>query len=50
MKVFNAPKAEIVIFGKDDVIATSTCTCVDCTVCPDGKNDCTCYDIPGSNA
>ena len=48
MKKFVAPEAEVVHFVKKDVIATSGCVCVECTVCPPGKNDCGCYDFSHS--
>lgn len=46
MKKFENPMVEIVYFDQKDVIATSpvVCTCVECTICPDGKNDCSLYD------
>lgn len=47
MKTFEVPVIEIVRFSKEDTIATSSCLCVDCTVCPPGKNDCMCYDFGG---
>lgn len=50
MKKFMVPEVEIVYFGQRDVIATSVpCTCVDCTICDPGKNDCSCYEFPASN-
>jgi hypothetical protein len=50
MKTFKVPEVEVVYFGQKDVIATSSaCVCVDCQECPEGKDNCRCYDIPGSN-
>lgn len=49
MKTFEAPKIEIIYFSKSDVIATSTCRCVDCTECPAGKDNCQCVDFSWSN-
>lgn len=40
MKKFEIPMVEVVYFGQKDVITTSTCRCVDCDICPPGKNDC----------
>ena len=48
MKEFKAPKLEVVYFNQNDVIATSDCRCVTCTICPPNKNDCACYDFTGS--
>lgn len=45
MKQFNTPEITIIRFDQTDIISTSTCVCVDCTVCPPGKNDCGCYDF-----
>ncbi len=47
MKQFEMPKVEIVYFKQVDII-TLSCTCVDCSVCPEGKDDCRCYDFAGS--
>lgn len=44
MRAFTVPEVTVVRFGKSDVIATSLCTCVECTVCPEGSNDCPCVD------
>lgn len=44
MKVFEIPEVQVVYFGDNDVIATSTCFCVDCPECPSGSNDCHCVD------
>ena len=48
MKAFKVPVAEIICLDHKDVISTSDCRCVDCTVCPTGKNDCACYDFTHS--
>lgn len=46
MKAFKVPEMEIVYFSERDVIVASTpCVCVDCNICPPGKNDCGCYDF-----
>lgn len=47
MKVFVIPEVEVVSFSQKDIISTSVCRCVDCTICPPGKNNCTCYDFGG---
>lgn len=44
MKKFDIPTVEVVRLSAMDIIATSTCVCVDCTVCPPGSNDCKFYD------
>lgn len=44
MKKFEIPMVEIVYFDQKDVIATSVCGCVECTVCPEGKNNCPTHD------
>lgn len=45
MKAFKEPEMDIVYFTEKDVIvASNPCGCVDCGVCPPGKNDCACYD------
>lgn len=44
MKMFAIPEAEIIRFVKKDVIATSTCKCVECTTCTSG-DDCECNDL-----
>ncbi len=49
MKAFRAPQSEVIYFEQKDVIATSGCVCVDCTVCPAGKNNCGCYDAVGQD-
>ena len=41
MKAFVIPKMEIVHFSGIDVIMTSDCNCPEC---PEGKDDCPCYD------
>jgi len=46
MKVFEVPEFEVVHFSRQDVI-TASCTCVDCTICPPGKNNCMCFDFGG---
>lgn len=48
MKAFEIPDVTVVRFGRTDVITTS-CTCVDCPECPEGKNDCQCVDYWSSN-
>lgn len=40
MKKFEIPMVEVVSFDQKDVIATSNCRCVDCGVCPPGKDNC----------
>ena len=47
MKTFQEPEVEIIRFDQKDIIATSSCVCDACTVCPEGKNDCRCYDFGG---
>lgn len=47
MKAFERPKFDVVFFQQDNIITASDCGCVSCTVCPDGKNDCSCYDLMG---
>lgn len=42
MKEFIIPEMESVYFTRQDLIATSTCTCVDCQECPEGKDNCQC--------
>lgn len=42
MKKFLVPEVEVVFFGKQDIVATS-CKCVDCAECPEGKNLCQCH-------
>lgn len=50
MNKFEIPELEIVYLGKNNVVATSqTCICVDCKECPEGKDNCPCYDFPGAN-
>lgn len=49
MKEFKAPVSEIVRFGQSDVIAASSCRCVDCQECPAGKDNCQCVDFTWSN-
>lgn len=44
MKKFEIPMVEIVYFDQKDVIATSVCTCVECTICPEGKDSCPRHD------
>lgn len=44
MKKFETPMVEIVYFDQKDVIATSTCPCVECDICPEGKNSCPLHD------
>ena len=44
MKKFIVPEVEMVYFEQKDIISTSQCRCVDCTVCPPGKDDCKYYD------
>lgn len=39
MKEFEVPQFEVVYFIKNDII-TASCRCVDCTVCPEGKDNC----------
>lgn len=41
MRTFTTPKMEIVHFSGTDVIMTSACNCPEC---PEGKDDCECYD------
>ena len=45
MKKFVIPEAEVIRFVKKDIITESDCGCVDCTICPSGKNDCPGYDF-----
>lgn len=47
MKAFETPDLEIIRFGQESIVATSPCWCNACRVCPDGKNDCECYDFAG---
>ena len=48
MKKFVVPTMEVVYFGRKVIVTASTpCWCDSCTVCPDGKNDCSCYDFAG---
>lgn len=44
MKKFEVPEIEFIFFNNRSVIATSTCGCDNCTICPDGKNNCPCVD------
>lgn len=44
MKKFEVPTVEVVRLVEKDIITSSTCVCVDCTVCPPGSNNCTYYD------
>ena len=50
MKMFQVPEVELVRFDQKDVIATSSLCpgCDTCTICPEGKNDCRCYDFSGT--
>lgn len=48
MKAFEIPVLKVVHFEQADIVTTSSCWCDACTVCPDGKNDCSCYDFAGS--
>ena len=48
MKAFKAPLVQVLHFDGMDIITSSTCGCVDCSVCPPGKNDCHCYDFSNS--
>jgi len=44
MKEFKVPEVEVVVFDKNDVIASSTeCGCVSCIPCPE-KDHCS-YDF-----
>ncbi len=46
MKTFENPVVEVVRFESRDIITASyTCRCVDCTVCPEGKDNCPCVDF-----
>ena len=45
MNAFDTPAFELVHFEKEDVIVTSSCTCVDCTTCPSGSNNCESVDF-----
>lgn len=47
MKAFEVPSMVVVRFDKKDIVTASSCWCDSCTVCPDGKNDCRCYDFSG---
>ena len=47
MKTFKAPVVQIIRFDRMDIITASQCACDACTVCPEGKNDCRCYDFSG---
>lgn len=49
MKEFLVPEVEVIRFAQKDVIATSVCTCVDCQVCPEGKDNCQCVDFSFAN-
>lgn len=50
MKKFAIPEVEVIHFIKKDIIATSKpCTCVDCKVCDDDKNDCGCFNWSSGN-
>ena len=45
MKKFEVPEVETVYFEQKDIITESVpCGCVECTVCPDGKDNCTMDD------
>ena len=47
MKKFEVPTLEVVRFNQKDILTTSSCWCDACTVCPEGKNDCMCFDFSG---
>lgn len=49
MKEFVIPDIEIIRINQKDIIVTSTCVCVDCTICPPGSNNCQCVDFVWSN-
>ena len=44
MKKFEIPEVEVVRFVQKDIITSSSCVCVDCTVCPPGSNNCKYHD------
>lgn len=49
MKAFTVPMMEVIRFERKDIVTASLpCWCDACTVCPDGKNDCACYDFAGT--
>lgn len=48
MKTFKVPEVEVVYFGHSDLIVTSSCLCDSCEVCPEGSNDCRCWDFAHS--
>jgi len=47
MKAFTVPAMEVVRFEQKDIVTASACVCDECTVCPTGKNDCSCFDFAG---
>ena len=49
MKVFKIPAMEIIHFGRENVVSTS-CGCVDCGECLEGKDNCHCDDFGGDTA
>lgn len=55
MKAFEVPEVEVVFFGKNDIITTSTCDsnvcdCDNCPGgCPEGSNNCPCVDAWSSD-
>ncbi len=50
MKQFEAPEMQVIHFGKQDIIATSsTCGCVECGECPPGSNNCQCVEFTFAN-
>lgn len=49
MKAFKIPAMQVIRFEQGNIVSTSVCRCVNCTVCPEGKDNCFCVDFCTTN-